>query len=50
MMIYSHYPRSHQPGEEADRRNRPTREKAWPMEAEYRRLTAAGVTPLVPVD
>ena len=49
MMIYSHYPKSHQPGEDPDRRNRPTREKARPMEAEYRRLTAAGVTPPVPV-
>jgi ectoine hydroxylase-related dioxygenase (phytanoyl-CoA dioxygenase family) len=49
MMIYSHYPKSHQPDEDPDRRNRPTREKAWPMEAEYRRLTAAGMTPPVPV-
>jgi hypothetical protein len=50
MMIYSHYPKSHQPDEDPDRRNRPTRDKARPMEAEYRRLTAAGATAPVPVD
>ncbi len=49
MMIYSHYPRSHQPIEDPDRRNRPTREKAGPMEAEYRRLIESGATPLVRV-
>jgi Phytanoyl-CoA dioxygenase (PhyH) len=50
MMIYSHYPGSHQPGEDPDRRNRPTREKARPMEAAYHRLMAEGGSPLVPVD
>ncbi|HTT91795.1 MAG TPA: phytanoyl-CoA dioxygenase family protein [Acidimicrobiales bacterium] len=49
MMIYSHYPRSHQPDEDADRRNRPARDKAGPMEAKYRELISAGMTPLVPV-
>ena len=49
MMIYSHYPRSHQPNEDPDRRNRPTRDTAGPMEAEYRGLISAGLAPLVPV-
>jgi hypothetical protein len=49
MMIYSHYPRSHQPIEDPDRRNGPTREKAGPMEAEYRRLIESGARPLVRV-
>jgi Phytanoyl-CoA dioxygenase (PhyH) len=49
MMIYSHYPRSHQPAEDPDRRNGPTRDNAGPMEAEYRRLIAGGATPLVQV-
>ncbi|HXW82554.1 MAG TPA: phytanoyl-CoA dioxygenase family protein [Acidimicrobiales bacterium] len=49
MMIYSHYPRSHQPAEDPDRRNRPTRDKAGPIEAEYRKMIAAGARPLVPV-
>ncbi len=47
MMIYSHYPKAHQPAEDPDRRNRPTREKAGPMEAEYQRMVEAGATPLV---
>jgi Phytanoyl-CoA dioxygenase (PhyH) len=49
MMIYSHYPRSHQPGADPDRRNRPTRDQAAPMEAEYRKWIASGARPLVPI-
>jgi Phytanoyl-CoA dioxygenase (PhyH) len=49
MMIYSHYPKSHQPADDPDRRNRPTRDKARPMEAEYRRMIAEGAVPFVPV-
>jgi Phytanoyl-CoA dioxygenase (PhyH) len=47
MMIYSHYPKAHQPAEDPDRRNRPTRDKAGPMEAEYKRMVEAGATPVV---
>lgn len=49
IMIYSHFPKSHQPNEDPDRRNRPARDKAGPMEAEYRDLISAGMTALVPV-
>lgn len=40
LMIYSHHPRSHDADLDADRRNRPTRQAAAVMEAEYRRLEA----------
>jgi Phytanoyl-CoA dioxygenase (PhyH) len=49
MMIYSHYPRSHQTNDDPDRRNRPARDKAAPMEADYRGMIASGLTPKIPV-
>jgi ectoine hydroxylase-related dioxygenase (phytanoyl-CoA dioxygenase family) len=45
VLIYSHYPKSHDPGGDADRRNRPTRERAALMEKEYREKVTAGRGP-----
>lgn len=36
LMIYSHYPRSHDPVDDPDRRNRPARLRAQEMEDKYR--------------
>jgi ectoine hydroxylase-related dioxygenase (phytanoyl-CoA dioxygenase family) len=49
MIVYSHYPRSHQPSEDPDRRNRPTRDTAGPIESEYRGAISAGLAPPVRV-
>jgi ectoine hydroxylase-related dioxygenase (phytanoyl-CoA dioxygenase family) len=46
VMIYSHYPRRHDPGADPDRRNAPVREYARQVEREYRdRLAATGEPP-----
>lgn len=42
VMIYSHYPRSHDAGGEPDRRNGPTRRYAQDFEAKYREMVANG--------
>lgn len=41
-MIYSHYPRSHDPDTEPDRRNGPVRDYAGACEDRYRGMVAAG--------
>jgi hypothetical protein len=45
LMIYSHYPASHGDGQDADRRNRPTREAASSMEDAYIRSLDNGARP-----
>ncbi len=42
VMIYSHYPRSHDPTAESDRRNGPLRKYAQELEARYAAMLAAG--------
>jgi len=42
LMIYSHYPKSHDPDGDPDRRNAPTRRYAQDFEAQYRALVANG--------
>lgn len=42
LMIYSHYPRGHDPDGDADRRNRPIREYATQFEDRYREAVASG--------
>lgn len=42
LMIYSHYPRSHDPDGDPDRRNRPIREYAGEFERRYRAALADG--------
>jgi ectoine hydroxylase len=42
LLIYSHYPKSHDPDGDPDRRNAPTRRYAQGFEAQYRALLANG--------
>ena len=42
VMIYSHYPRSHDPAGDPDRRNGPVRAYSREFEQRYRDLVAAG--------
>ncbi len=42
IMIYSHYPKSHDPEADPDRRNRPAREYSQKFENEYRKLVEKG--------
>ena len=42
VMIYSHYPRSHDPTGDPDRRNRPVREYSREFEQHYRNLVETG--------
>ncbi len=42
LMIYSHYPKAHDPSADPDRRNGPTRRYAQEFEARYRALLANG--------
>jgi ectoine hydroxylase-related dioxygenase (phytanoyl-CoA dioxygenase family) len=43
VMIYSHYPRSHDPGADPDRRNGPVRRYSQAFEDDYRELVRSGV-------
>jgi len=43
LLIYSHYPKSHDPAGDPDRRNAPTRRYAQDFEAQYRALIANGL-------
>ena len=45
LMIYSHYPKSHDPDAEPDRRNGPTRRYAQDFERRYAELGAARPVP-----
>jgi ectoine hydroxylase-related dioxygenase (phytanoyl-CoA dioxygenase family) len=42
VMIYSHYPRSHDPAADPDRRNGPVREYSRAFEDEYREMVRSG--------
>jgi ectoine hydroxylase-related dioxygenase (phytanoyl-CoA dioxygenase family) len=42
LMIYSHYPKSHDPAADPDRRNGPTRRYAQEFEAKYQAMVANG--------
>lgn len=45
LMIYSHYPRSHDPHQDPDRRNAPLRQYAQSFESQYRATPAAANPP-----
>jgi len=48
VMIYSHYPSSHDPDADPDRRNRPVRQYSREFEQRYRDLVDSGaVTPVL---